>query len=137
MGSVPAARTKMAQKAFTHTGADLCGPFFYKAMRARGVITSKGYVVIFICLTTKAIHIELVRDMSAEAFLAAFKRLTGRRGHVRHLYCDNDGNFTKSAKILGLETEAAIEEFNIKIAQEISAIRTNFHFEPIFICRFN
>lgn len=132
MGSLPAARTKIAQKPFTYTGTDLCGPFHYKAMRARGVVTSKGYVVIFVCLVTKAIHIELVSDMTAEAFVAAFRRLIGRRGHVRHLYCDNRGNFTKGNTILKLESEKAIEKFNIKIVQELSVIRTKFHFNPVY-----
>lgn len=132
MGSLPAARTKTMQKPFAYTGTDLCGPFRYNAMRARGVVTNKGYVVIFICLTTRAIHIELVCDMSAEAFVAAFRRLMGRRGHVRHLYCDNGGNFTKGNTILNFESEQAMEKYNIKIAQEVGAMQTKFHFNPAY-----
>lgn len=120
----------MLQKPFAYTGTDLCGPLRYKAMRAGGVVTSKGYIVIFICLTTRAIHIELVSDMSADAFVAAFRRLIGRRGHVQHLYCDNGGNFVKSNTILELESEQAAEQYNIKIAQELSTVMTKFHFNP-------
>lgn len=130
MGSLPAARTKTATRAFTHTGTDLCGPILLKMTAGRGVKSQKGYIVIFICMTTRAIHIEIVSDLTAEAFIAAFKRFVGRRGNVPYLYCDNGLNFVGANKILQLENEQAINEFDEKIKDELANCNTRFNFNP-------
>ncbi|XP_055309915.1 uncharacterized protein LOC129573450, partial [Sitodiplosis mosellana] len=130
MGNLPSARTEMVEKPFTHTGTDLCGPISLKMSALRGTKTQKGYIVIFICMSTRAIHIEIVTELTAQAFIAAFKRLIGRRGHVAHLYCDNGTNFVGANTILQLESEEAIEEFNIEIQQNLTILNTKFHFNP-------
>ncbi|GFW62137.1 integrase catalytic domain-containing protein [Trichonephila clavipes] len=48
---------------------------------------------IFVCLATKAIHLEAVTDLTTEAFIAALKRLCARRGHISTLMSDNATNF--------------------------------------------
>lgn len=58
-------------------------------------------------MSTKAIHIEVVSDLTAEAFIAALRRFITRRGNVRNIYLDNATCFTKANKLL-LEL-AAIE----------------------------
>lgn len=130
MGNLPATRTKIVEKSFTYTGTDLCGPIHLRMMSARGVKTQKGYIVIFICFATRAIHIEIVVDLSAESFIAAFRRFIGRRGHVLHLYCDNGTNFVGANNILKLENEQAIKDFNIKIEEKLATMNTQFHFNP-------
>lgn len=130
MGSLPMARTKLVPKAFTNTGVDLCGPLYLKMMKARGVTTQKGYIVIFICLSTRAIHIEMVTDLTAEAFIASFKRFIGRRGNVAHLYSDNGTNFIGANTILNLEGEQAMKEYNDNIRCELAKLNTKFHFNP-------
>ncbi|XP_058444243.1 uncharacterized protein LOC131425935 [Malaya genurostris] len=73
---------------FSICGIDYCGPFYIKsAIRNRG--PTKAYVAIFICFSTRAIHIELVSDLSTAAFLAALRRLVARRGKVIELHSDN------------------------------------------------
>ncbi|KAA5551088.1 transposase family protein, partial [Pseudomonas aeruginosa] len=52
-----------------------------------------AYICLFVCLTTKAIHIELASDLSTDSFLAAFKRFISRRGPVSFMYSDNGTNF--------------------------------------------
>lgn len=130
MGNLPSARTKIVEKAFTYTGTDLCGPIHLRMMANRGVRTQKGYIVIFICLSTRAIHIEIVVDQTAESFIAAFRRFIGRRGHVLHLYCDNGTNFVGANNILKLESEEAVDDFNLKIKEKLATINTTFHFNP-------
>lgn len=130
MGNLPAVRTKMVEKAFTNTGTDLCGPVFLRMMSGRGIKTQKGYIVIFICMSTRAIHIELVTDLTSEAFIAAFKRLIGRRGNVLNLYCDNGTNFIGAKKILMLESEQAMLDFNTDIQKTLATHNTDFHFNP-------
>lgn len=130
MGNLPAARTKIVPKAFTCTGVDLCGPINLKIMKARGVTTQKSYIVIFICMSTRAIHIEIVTDLTAEAFIASFKHFVGRRGNVAHLYSDNGTNFVGANGILMLESEQAMNEYNVTIQKELANLRTRFHFNP-------
>ncbi|XP_049692380.2 uncharacterized protein LOC126053693 [Helicoverpa armigera] len=50
---------------FTHTGVDFTGQVEVKANKGRGIKITKGYIAIFICLATKAIHLELVSDLRA------------------------------------------------------------------------
>lgn len=130
MGSLPMARTKVVSKAFTCTGVDLCGPIHLKLMKARGMSTQKGYIVIFVCLSTRAIHIEIVTDLTSEAFIASFKRFIGRRGNVAHLYSDNGTNFVGANNILQIEGEQALNEYNTTIQKELANLKTKFHFNP-------
>lgn len=54
----------------------------------------------FVCLATKAIHLEAVSDLSTQAFIAAFRRFSGRRGLCSHIYSDCGTNFVGAAKKL-------------------------------------
>lgn len=49
-------------------------------------------------MTTRAIHIEAVSDMTAEAFIAAYRRFVARRGAEKHIYSDNGTNFVLANK---------------------------------------
>lgn len=53
----------------------------------------KAYIAVFVCLATRAIHLELVGDYTAAGFLAAFKRFSARRGLPSALFSDNSTNF--------------------------------------------
>ncbi|KYN15966.1 hypothetical protein ALC57_11794 [Trachymyrmex cornetzi] len=59
----------------------------------RGSRTSKCYICLFICLSTKAIHLEIVSDLSTDSFLAAIRRFIACRGKPQHLYSDNGTTF--------------------------------------------
>jgi len=60
-----------ASHSFKVTGLDFCGPFYYKnAVWNKSPI--KCYICIFICFSTKAVHLELVQDLSTSAFLNAW-----------------------------------------------------------------
>ncbi|XP_045471829.1 uncharacterized protein LOC123678720 [Harmonia axyridis] len=61
--------------------------------RHRGVKSSKAYVCVFVCMSTKAIHLELASDMSSDVFIAALRRFVARRGKCSHLYSDRGTNF--------------------------------------------
>ncbi|XP_062557884.1 uncharacterized protein LOC134222737 [Armigeres subalbatus] len=90
---------------------DHCGPLYVKsAVRTRG--PTKVYVAIFVCFSTKAVHIELVSDLSTPAFLAALRRLVARRGRIVELHSDNATTFKGASHALNrvyrmLKTEAA------------------------------
>lgn len=99
MGNLPKFRVSQA-KAFENVGVDLTGNFTITMSRIRGSKTLKAYVCLFICCATKAIHLELISDLSTEAFLAAFRRFMARRGRVKNVYSDNGTNFVGAAKYI-------------------------------------
>jgi len=80
-------------KPFARSGVDYCGPIYIKSGQHRNAKLTKAYISIFICLCTKAIHIELVSDLTTDAFLNALKRFVARRGKVLHMFSDNGTNF--------------------------------------------
>lgn len=88
MGSLPKERVTPG-RAFENVGLDYCGPFNLKVSTLRRATTTKGYVVVFVCMATKAVHMEVVSDLSTEAFLAAFKRFISRKATPSNVICDN------------------------------------------------
>ena len=60
----------------------------------------KAYIVLFSCCVTRAIHLELVEDMSAEAFDRALRRFTARRGTPTLIVSDNAKTFQATEKAL-------------------------------------
>ncbi|XP_026686425.1 uncharacterized protein LOC103518980 isoform X2 [Diaphorina citri] len=92
MGSLPKERVTPG-KPFLRSGVDLCGPFQIKRLGGRANTTWKAYVVLFICFSTKAVHIEIASDLSSKTFLAALKRFTARRGLPLEIFSDNGTNF--------------------------------------------
>lgn len=92
MGSLPKERLT-AVRPFHIVGVDFCGPFNIKVSRIRKPLITKGYIALFVCFATKAIHVELVSDLTTEAFLACLKRFIGRRGMPVNIFCDNAKTF--------------------------------------------
>ncbi|XP_062550901.1 uncharacterized protein LOC134215806 [Armigeres subalbatus] len=96
MGQLPKVRVTPA-RAFLNTGVDYCGPVKSPVRRAAPIRT---YVSVFVCMVTKAVHLELVSDLSTDAFIAALKRFVARRGKPIALFCDNATNFKGADKQL-------------------------------------
>jgi hypothetical protein len=83
---------------WTNTGVDCAGPIFVLRRNAADKgSTEKVYLCLFTCASTRAVHLELVQDCSAEQFLMAFRRFVGRRGLPRVMMSDNAKNFKTSA----------------------------------------
>jgi hypothetical protein len=107
MGSLPASRVT-PNPPFTNTGLDFCGPFDVRTSKyGKTKTTFKCYVAIFICMCTKAIHIELTSDLTYEAFRAAYSRFTARRGTPHTIHSDNGTTFVKTARMLLQDWEVA------------------------------
>ena len=77
MGPLPATRATPARP-FERCGIGPCGPI-NTYLRNRGKPPTKSYLAVFVCLVTKAVDIEVVSDLSTNAFLNALKRMNGRR----------------------------------------------------------
>ncbi|XP_038119755.1 uncharacterized protein LOC119769945 [Culex quinquefasciatus] len=98
MGQLPAERVNVAAP-FEYTGVDYAGPGTVKQGKYRPKLT-KAYIAVFVCLVTKNIHLELVSDLTTEAFLAALDRFVNRRGMVRKIFSDNATNFVGASRSL-------------------------------------
>ncbi|XP_054289554.1 uncharacterized protein LOC129004885 [Macrosteles quadrilineatus] len=99
MGQLPPTRTSPSRP-FLHSGVDYAGPFVIKTWHGKRAKTYKGYIAVFICSATSAIHLELVSNYSAEAFIAAYKRFTSRRGICATLTSDCGTTFVGADKEL-------------------------------------
>ncbi|XP_041767820.1 uncharacterized protein LOC121591419 [Anopheles merus] len=106
MGDLPTERVTPTST-FLHTGVDLCGPIHYRHTSRKAQLI-KGYVAIFVCMAVKAVHIELVADLSTNAFLAALRRFIGRRGKPALIECDNARNFLGASR----EIASLSKQFN-------------------------
>lgn len=74
MGNLPDYRVQPTVKAFIHTGMDIGGPFQITMGRHRGVKSQKAYLCLFICLSTKALYLDLVSDLSTQTVNARMNR---------------------------------------------------------------
>lgn len=59
----------------------------------QGIRARKYYATIFMCLVTRAVHLEYVEDASTDAFLSAFRRFVSRLSELSDMYSDNGTNF--------------------------------------------
>ena len=66
MANVPAKRLNAYVATFTHTGVDYFGPFEVKLLRR----IMKRWCCLFTCLSTRAVHIEVVQSLDTESCLA-------------------------------------------------------------------
>ncbi|XP_011859049.1 PREDICTED: uncharacterized protein LOC105556566 [Vollenhovia emeryi] len=89
MGQLPFSRVTQTRP-FTHTGVDYAGPLTVKTWKGRGAKTTKGWIYVFVCFSTSAVHLEAVSDYSSEGFIAAHRRFSSRRG-IAHTSQSNCG----------------------------------------------
>ncbi|XP_055636134.1 uncharacterized protein LOC129775417 [Toxorhynchites rutilus septentrionalis] len=87
MAPLPTVRLSPA-RVFSYSGLDYCGPFNIRPSYGRGP-NVKMYVALFVCLSVKAIHVEIVPNLSSGACINAIKRFVARRGRLIELRCDN------------------------------------------------
>ena len=87
MGKLPVERLKPSP-AWSCTAIDLFGPFKIKDEVKKRTI-GKTYGVIFNCLATRAVHVDLAADYSTEKFLMVLRRFVSIRGFPSKLYSDN------------------------------------------------
>jgi Family of unknown function (DUF5641)/Integrase zinc binding domain len=88
MGSLPEARTSVALP-FSSVAIDYAGYYMMKSGLTRNAAGVKVYICLFKCMRVGAIHLELVTDLSSNAFVAALDRFVSRRGLPDEIYCDN------------------------------------------------
>ncbi|XP_065356304.1 uncharacterized protein LOC135950702 [Calliphora vicina] len=115
---------------FQVTGIDFAGPFEIKTSILRKSPITKGYVSVFVCFSTKAIHLEPCTELSSAAFQAAFARFIGRRGLPRRVVTDNGRNFLGASRTLEREFAVFVKNSAQDVAQKYMTHGFEWKFIP-------
>ena len=123
MADLPKVRVLPDLPPFTNTGVDYFGPVEVK----RGRSTCKRYGVIFTCMASRAVHLEVAVSLETDACINAMRRFISRRGQVVQLRSDNGTNFIGAERELR-EAVAALNHDQIQGA--LSQVRIHWSFNP-------
>lgn len=118
MSDLPSYRVNQV-KPFSVVGVDLGGPFRIKLGSHRGAKMDKAYLCLFVCLATKAVHLEVVSTLTTEGFIAALRRFVGRRGRCNVIHADCGTNFV-----------GAKNQLSTLMEQATNAEKIEFKFNP-------
>ena len=130
MGDLPRDRVTQARP-FLNSGVDYCGPFYIKEKKHRNRGKVKVYACIFVCFAIKAIHIELISDLTTETFIGGLRRFFSRRGRAANLYSDNATYFVGARNELeSLSKLIQSKEHNKTVSNFLSNGGTRWHFSP-------
>ncbi len=120
MGQLPLERVTPGL-VFEKVGVDYAGPFLIKYGMARKPTIVKAYMCIFVSLTVKAVHMEVVSDLTSVAFIATLRRFIARRGYPSLIWSNNGTHFVGANRQLKefydflaqQKTDGVISEFCI------------------------
>ena len=132
--SLPKARVDISNEdskyPFSSVGVDFFGPFYVTLgpnTRSRTTVWHKRYGCIFTCLRMRAVHIEMVRDLSSDGFIMAVLRFVARRGPPMEIFSDNGTNFRGSSS----EIVDALKLWNHEnVQRRLAEHRIVWHFNP-------
>ena len=123
MGDLPDVRVRGQTPCFFATGVDYFGPIQVRKLRK----TEKRYGCLFVCMATKAIHLEVAHSLDSSSFIQALRRFIGRRGKPHIMYSDNGTNFVGAER----ELREGIQSWNQEaIADELLQENIEWHFNP-------
>ena len=125
MSDLPQDRLDIHEKPFQNTGIDFFRPILVKLSKKTRANQAKAkrYGVIFTCMTTRAVHLEIAGDVSSDSFILSLRCFIAHRGNVKNIRSDNGTNFIGAEK----ELKAAINEIDKeKVMTEI--IEKGIHF---------
>ena len=121
MADLPDSRLGYQQPPFANTGVDYFGPILVR----HGRKTEKRYGVLFTCLTTRAVHLEIAHSLDTHSCLMAVRRMQARRGRPANIWSDNGTNFVGTEKEL---REALKRLDSERIGDQLSNERVQWHF---------
>ncbi|XP_073964467.1 uncharacterized protein [Choristoneura fumiferana] len=132
MGNLPEQRVHIDYP-FINTAVDYAGPILIANRKGRGCQLIKSYVCVFVCLAVRAVHIELVTELSSQAFIAALNRFIARRGKPANIFSDNASNFVGTSN----ELARLLKSSSLEISKYASENSINFQFSPAYSPHFN
>lgn len=130
MGQLPTSRSTL-EFPFLNTSVDYAGPVLIADRKGRGCKLLKSYLCIFVCLAVKAVHLELVTDLTKEGYMAALNRFIARRGKPRSILSDNGTNFVGTSN----EIYRFLQDSNL--SSDIAQEGIEFSFAPPYSPHFN
>ena len=108
---------------FSSVGLDFLGPLFVRKFRK----TEKRYILLVTCLSTRAIHLEVVHSMDTDSFLMALRRFVSRRGRPNCIWSDNGSNLVCGEK----ELRETLKVWNQQqITDALSQVDIEWKFNP-------
>ncbi|KAK3738190.1 hypothetical protein QZH41_003086 [Actinostola sp. cb2023] len=125
MASLPKIRLTPYEPPFTYAGVDYFGPLWVK--RGRGRVMEKRWGAIFVCMNTRAVHLEVAKSLETDDFILVLMRFLNRRGHVKELRSDNGTNFVGAEREI---TESIKKMDHDKLGRELIKRGCNWVFHP-------
>ena len=122
MADLPTARLRLHKPPFFSTGVDCFGPFQVKFGRR----VEKRWGVLFKCLTTRAVHLELLTGLDVDAFLMSLRRFIARRGRPFEILADNGTNFKGAER----ELREAFNALEPSLKEQLAEFQIRFRFNP-------
>lgn len=137
MGSLPAARVNDTAHPFAATIVDYAGPYDIRASKGRGQKSYKGYVAVFVCMATKAVHLEAAGDLSTQTFLHALERFIARRGMSHDMFSDCGTNFVGASNELDSTQKDFEQRMSADVLPYLNSKGIRWHFSPPGAPHFN
>lgn len=132
MGNLPLQRVQ-SEHVFANISCDYAGPILIASRKGRGCQLKKSYIVVFVCLAVRAVHLELVTDLTAMGFIAALNRFIARRGKPATILSDNGTCFVGACNELAKFLKNNSEEITSYSATK----EIEFKFCPAYSPHFN
>lgn len=124
MAPLPRDRLQPFLPTFTATGVDYFGPLYVTVRRS----SEKRYGVLFTCLATRAVHIEIAKQLDVDSFLMAWRRFVAIRGSPSKAYSDNGTNLVAGEQELRVGIEQLVADRSLK--QQLADRGVEWHFSP-------
>ena len=107
------------------TAVDFGGPFV--TIQGRGRQRQKHYLCLFICLASRAVHLEMAFGLDTDSFLRAFGRMRNRRGVPEEMISDNGTNFVGANQELRELTNKMCQNSKLKESLISQGIKWSFN----------
>ena len=122
MADLARSRPVSKEPPYLYVGIDYFGPILVKRIRSQ----LKKYGCVISCWTTRAVHIEIVDDMTTDCFINAFRRFIARRGQPKKVFSYKGTNFEGAENILRKEL-SQLNQCNIDEYFKQTGIKRNFN----------
>lgn len=137
MGQLPSVRVAVSEP-FSRVGVDFAGPFLLRKSAAkilplrkaaqtqyREPATIKGWIVVYVCLVTRAVHLDVTTGLTVEEFLETFAKMTSRRGLCCEIWSDNGTTFVGANR----EMARVLKEWDNQVpSQQLASLGTTWRF---------
>ncbi|KAI5714537.1 uncharacterized protein LOC103515252 [Diaphorina citri] len=128
MGDLPISRFEQG-RCFINTALDFAGPYLLKSGPRRNSPITKAYIAVFVCMSVKAVHLELSNSLTTESCLAAIDRFIARRGKPSQIHSDQGTNFKGSAHHMR-EVNVFLKNVYPDLHEHVHAQGINWKFHP-------